>query len=63
MKYRTLTEIKTAPFADRVNVTVAMERTMRDQLDAIAKAHDTSIAEIMRSLAERFLKKGGNGND
>lgn len=53
--FRTSGELRTA-FRDRVTARVAMERDLWRRLCDEARLRDTSVAEILRVLAERWLE-------
>lgn len=42
--------------ADKENLTIRVDRTMRDQLDRIALAEDRSVSSVVRLLLAEALR-------
>lgn len=57
MKFRDMREIRTTPLKDTVKYALVIERDILSALKQVAVEESTSVNEILRVLAAKFLKQ------
>lgn len=55
MKFRDMREIRTTPLKDAVKYALVIERDILSNLKQVAAEEGTSVNEILRVLAAKFL--------
>jgi hypothetical protein len=57
MKFRDMREIRTTPLKDTVKYALVIAREILSDLKQVAAEESTSVNEILRVLAAKFLKQ------
>lgn len=57
MKFRDMREIRTTPLKDAVKYALVIERDILSDLKQVAAEEGTSVNEILRVLAAKFLEQ------